>query len=400
LRIYKRPSKKTKSHKKGEVGFRYAVTLEGSDENGKRTRRYLGTFATKDEAKDKGRKALNNRDQGIDVVPGKMTMNALFQKFIQDAAVRNLSGTTLHGYRQIWKRVEKPIGAIPIKKLTAARLSDLYGDLARNGWEGGHGPLSVRSIRHTHALVSTVLAWGVRLQYAAFNVAERVEPPKGAHKRARPYERSDALRLIQEAAKTRYASLVIFGFETGLRRGELAGLKWSDVDAKARAATIRGAVGQVPGRTWYKATKTESVARIALSEIALEALRAQRVRQAKDKLAAGEFYRDEGFVFTPELGGSPSPGAISHAIRRIAARAGLSIRGVHAMRHSTGSWLIRAGVDIRTVAALLRHSSASTTLNVYAHELEGAQAGAVMHLLGASGNNSATKISSDDAKPL
>ncbi len=108
-------------------------------------------------------------------------------------------------------------------------------------------------------------------------------------------------------------------------------------------------------------------------------------------LAAGALYVDDGFVFTAQLGGQPSPGAISHAIRRIAARAKLSVRGVHAMRHSTGSWLIHAGVDVRTVAAVLRHSSASTTLNVYAHEIEGAQAQAVTHLLGAHGNRLAPR---------
>lgn len=163
-----------------------------------------------------------------------------------------------------------------------------------------------------------------------------------------------------------------------------------------RAATIRGAIGQVPKRTWYKATKTERVARIALSDHALEALRAQRVQQAKDKLLAGQLYDDQGFVFTPPQGGMPSPQAITHAIRKIAKRAGTLGLGVHAMRHSTGTWLIRAGIDVRTVAALLRHSSPSTTLNVYAHEMEGAQADAVRHLLG---NRMATAAGLGPKKP-
>jgi integrase len=70
-------------------------------------------------------------------------------------------------------------------------------------------------------------------------------------------------------------------------------------------------------------------------------------------------------------------------------------QGLHSMRHSTGTWLIRAGVDVRTVAALLRHSSPATTLYVYAHEVEGAQADAVRHLLGANGNRMATAVGSD-----
>ncbi len=93
----------------------------------------------------------------------------------------------------------------------------------------------------------------------------------------------------------------------GLRRGELAGLKWSDIDFERRTATIRGAIGQTPGKTWYKSTKTDSVAAVALSDFALEALRAQRLQQAKDKLAVGAMYDDQGFVFATELGGLPSP---------------------------------------------------------------------------------------------
>ena len=90
----------------------------------------------------------------------------------------------------------------------------------------------------------------------------------------------------------------------------------------------------------------------------------------------------------------PTPAALGQGVRRIAERAGLSTRGIHAMRHSTGSWLIRSGVDIRTVAAILRHSATSTTLNVYAHELQGAQAEAMerldRHMRGVDGNRMAT----------
>jgi integrase len=362
-----------------------------------RGRRTLGTFKTKREAEEAERDALSARDRGTDVVPSRLTLGALFELFMKDGEARALSGTTLHGYRQIWKRCDR-IASLPLLKLKPIHLSELYSELARAGWSGGKGTLSTRSIGHTHALISTVLAWGVRLEIVLRNVAEAVEPPKGTKKRARPYERADAERLVAEAARTRYGPLVVFGFETGLRRGELAGMKWSDVDAERRTATIRGAIGQTPGKTWYKSTKTDSVAAVALSDFALEALRAQRVQQAKDKLAAGATYDDQGFVFATELGGLPSPGAISHAVRRIARRAGLSVRGVHAMRHSTGSWLIRSGVDVRTVAAILRHSAPSTTLNVYAHEMEGAQAAAARNLLGANGNRMATAADSSNEK--
>jgi hypothetical protein len=84
---------------------------------------------------------------------------------------------------------------------------------------GGRKGRALLSIGHTHALLSTILGWAERLGLAARNVAEVVESPKGAHKRAKPYERADALRLVEEASQTRYGPLVIFGFETGLAAG-------------------------------------------------------------------------------------------------------------------------------------------------------------------------------------
>ena len=205
------------------------------------------------------------------------------------------------------------------------------------------------------------------------------------------------------ATETRFGPLIVFDFSTGLRRGELAGLKWTDIDFERRTATIRGAVAQISKRIWYKSTKTDLVATIALSDFAVDALRSQRALQAKERLAAGQFYDDLGFVFAPPAGGMPTPAALGQAVRRIAERAGLSMRGTHAMRHSTGSWLIRSGVDIRTVAAILRHSATSTTLNIYAHEQHGAQAEAMerldQHMLGGRGNRMATVAGANEKKP-
>lgn len=112
----------------------------------------------------------------------------------------------------------------------------------------------------------------------------------------------------------------------------------------------------------------------------VKALKLQRATQDEYKKTAANMFDDQGFVFTGPFGGAPSPDAMLHAVRRIAAWAGTSVRGVHAMRHSTASWMIRSGADIRTVQAVLRHSTACTTLNTCAHEIEGAQASAVAHV--------------------
>jgi integrase len=360
---------------------RYTVVVaraEGSIE-----RRSLGTFSTRKEAEKAEREALAARDRGTDLVPQTLTLTEVFSAYMAEAEADGLSETTLRGYRETFRRCET-IATIKLARLKPLHLAQLRAKLLSEGWSGGAGPLSPRSVRNTLALVSTLLAWGVEHELIARNVAavarlrrRRAYAPQIDKKPTRHYERADAERLISEASKTRYGPMIVFAFETGLRRGELAGLRWDDVAFGERYATIKNAVAYVPGRKWLKDTKTHLVARIALSEIAIAALRAQRAHQAKDKLAAGPFYDDQGFVFAPGEGGMYSPGAVYDAVHKIAKRAGLSLRNLHGIRHSTGSWLVRAGVDVTTVAAILRHSTPSTTLAVYSHELEGAQAEAV-----------------------
>ena len=386
MSIYKRASGK------------WAVLVEDPSATNERRRKSLGTFATRKDAERAERDMLSAKDRGIDLTPSRVTMDALFERFMLDAEARNLSGTTLYGYRACWNRCA-PIAKLPVERLKPAHLADLFTAL-------GSSPksLAARTIGHTHALIKTLLAWAMRLELIGRNVAEIVEPPRGARRKSRPYEHGEAARFIEEASRTRLGPAIIVAFTTGLRRGELAGLRWDDIDLERKVATIRGAVAQIPGRVWYKPTKTDLVATIALSPAAIDALRAQRAQQAADKLRAGGYYVDEGFVFAGELGGRPTPGALGQAIRRIARRAGLSQIGVHAIRHSTGSWLIRAGVDVRTVAAVLRHSATSTTLNVYAHEIEGAQAAAVSHLdahlLPSHGNRLATAVTPEKERAI
>lgn len=157
-----------------------------------RGRRPLGTYATKKEAEKAERDALSARDRGIDIAPTNLKLDDLLERYVAAAEARGASGTTIRGYREIWKRCGA-IANLALAKLRPAHLSELYTDLAREGWSGGRGPLSSRSIRHTHALIDAMLRWAVKLEMVFRNVADAVEPPKGRHKAARAYERPKQL---------------------------------------------------------------------------------------------------------------------------------------------------------------------------------------------------------------
>jgi integrase len=361
---------------------RWQVRVSEVDSAGRRKRVNLGTFVRKADAEKAERDALIAREKSIPFAPSTMTLNELFERFIKDAEGRNLSPKTINEYRAKWSLYVSPrLGPLRVDRLRPITLSDFYAEIRTSG--GRHRitkkprPIAAPTVRHVADLISSVLKWAYRLELIARNVSDFVEPPKGEKKTRPSYQPSEAVRLVEEAAETRYGPLVVFAFMTGLRRGELAALRWRDVDLARKVAIIRGSIGQIKERVWYKEVKQGREKSIALSDEAIDALRRQRAQTEADRKAYGPAYLDEDFVFAKPEGGHANPNSIGQAVRRIARRAGLTVTALHSMRHSTGSWLIADGVDIQTVSAVLRHSSASTTLLIYAHELTGAQATAV-----------------------
>ncbi len=163
-----------------------------------------------------------------------------------------------------------------------------------------------------------------------------------------------------------------------LHRSNSAALRWTDIDFTRRVAVVRRAIAEVPGRTWYKATKQETERGVALSAGALDALRDQRRMQDVERMMAGVSYCEDGYAFAGPTGAYSSPGSIGNAVQLLAKRAGLATTRLHALRDTTATVLLRQGEDIATVAAVLRHKSPATTLSVYAHEVLGGQRSAAV----------------------
>lgn len=349
----------------------------------------IGVYPTKKLAKTALVKAIEKRDAGARFVPDRVTLNDLGDRHIAACRERGLSDTTTHRYQQLWDSyIRDRIGETRVADLSPLQLETYYAQLmraggttrrgrAKNAAPGKPRPLAPRTVGHVHGLLQATLNWALRLELVSRNPAAVARPPAGSRRPGKAFEEHEVDALLDTAERYRIGPLIAFVLETGLRRGELAGLRWDDVDLGRAVATIRGAIAQVPGRTWYKSTKQDSVKGVALSTAAIAALRTQKLRQAAERLFGGVAYRDEGFVFAPPLGGYPSPGSLGNAVRRVAKRAGLELTKLHAARHTTATVLLRQGEDLATVAAVLRHSSSSTTLATYAHEVVGAQRAAV-----------------------
>jgi integrase len=353
----------------------YTVVIDVTT-TGRRKRRSVGTFATRRDAERAEREALSSRDRGIDVAPATVTVAELFDRFFRDAAAR-ISPKTRERYEMIERRSIRPtLGPIAVAKLKPAHLSELYASLLANGRARGGG-LSPRTVGHVAQLVRTALAWGVRMELAGRNVALLVDPPKAERSDAAALSVDEVQRLLEATVNARLGPLFAFALATGMRRGEIAALRWEAVDMQAESVVVNVSASWAYGTVTDKSPKSGRTRRVSLSAMAVEALRVQKVRQAEHRLAVGGIYKAQGFVFADEIGDRIHPRSITAAFAKVAKRLKLSTTSFHALRHTAATWMIGGGVDVRTAAAVLGHANANITLSTYAHVIAGAEASAV-----------------------
>ncbi|HEX6425247.1 MAG TPA: site-specific integrase, partial [Acidimicrobiales bacterium] len=207
-----------------------------------------------------------------------------------------------------------------------------------------------------------------------------------AEKRAERFWTPDQARAFLDAtADDRLHPLWALALDTGARRGELSALRWESVDLDGSAVTIRASRTLAGSHVVEGPTKNGKPRVVDLDGRTVAALRAWRVRQARDRLAAGEAWQggtpgESGYVFTNELGEPYRPNVLTQAFGYAQSGLGLPRIVFHALRHTSASILIAAGVAITVVSARLGHSQVSITLEVYSHLMpnDGAAAAVVI----------------------
>jgi integrase len=265
------------------------------------------------------------------------------------------------------------LGRKRLARLTPRDLQNFYGTLL----EAGSAPRTVGNVhRVLHAALKEAAQWGLVTQ----NVAALVSPPRPPRAPMRTLTAAQAGDLLKAATDERLEALYVLALHTGMRKGELLGLRWNDVDLKAQTLHIQGSLQPIPGKGLQVVeVKTESSRRqIRLGTASSEALRRHRVRQAQERLRAGETWTDLDLVFPNTTGRPTHPG---NFLRRdfdpLLKRAGVPRVKFHELRHTCATLLLGEGVHPKIVSELLGHSDITVTLNLYSHVLPTMQQQAV-----------------------
>jgi integrase len=359
-------------------------------------RKTLGVFDTKEKAESALRKALTDAENGIDLPQGNLAFSEVAERFFK-AVVSDLEAITVERYSEHWHlHVKRILGQIPVTRLKAAHLSDLYGRLrsekpryvkkVKNA-DGTVGekvrlgrPLGPNSVLRIHRFVHRLLGWALRQDLVARNVADAVQAPKAAPSPAKALSADQVAVLLATAEGKELYPFLALAVATGMRRGEIGALTWDSIDFDRGVITVRQAIGEDRfSHRFVKGTKSNRQRTVPLNALALAALRRHRANQAEEKMLHRDVYDDHGFVFADKLGGLLDLDAVSKAFSALASEVGIKVKGIslHSCRHFGATQALVAGNDIRTVAALLGHADASVTLRTYAHVVPGAQEKAV-----------------------
>ncbi len=362
--------------KDGTVSWRVRVDMV-DPVTGKR-RQPQRTYKTKREAEAGMAQWLVEIDRGTAVERSNMMLGEYLAYWLDSVAQHRVRPTTLASYRQIIRnRIAPALGEIPLQRLTPAQVQAIYGRLLEGGRRDGRGrALSPRSVRYTHAVLRMALQDAVKLGLVPRNVCDAATPPKAARPQVEYWDIDDMRRFLGVAREDRYGALWILALHTGMRRGELLGLRWQDVDLDQAILQVRQSLVESGGVIGFQEPKTSGGRRsITLDDTTVTTLRGHRTRQLEERLKASVLWQGEGndLMFTTERGTPPQPSNINRRFVALISRAGVSRIPFHGMRHSHATMLLTRGVHPKVVAERLGHAGIAITLQTYSHVVPGLQ---------------------------
>ena len=348
----------------------YVTTTEGER---KRISRYGKTH---DEAAEKLAKAKELEDKGVPTPAKAWTLADFLAYWLEEIVKPNQRPNTYDKYETMVRLYLVPrLGKKKLTKLSTADLRKFFKELANAGAGGSTRQECMKTLRNA-------LNRAMREELILRNVATLVDMPQATAKEVIPWSGREAITFLRSARSHRLYAAFVFSIVLGLRRGELLGLRWIDLDLSTGTAhprkqvLRRKKVGLV-----HADLKTEhSKGALPLPRLCLEALGERRMVQRLEKEKAGERWTEMDLVFTTETGGMIDPDGFSGTFERRVIRSTVRRIPLHHTRHTTGSLLALLGVHPNDAQKILRHSRIATTLEIYTHVTSDSQRAAVAKL--------------------
>lgn len=347
-------------------GDKYRVCFDyGVDREGNRVRKYR-TFDTKRDATRAFNEHKVKMDKGTQVMPSEYTFAQWLDYWYKDIILPQIEETTAYGYRGMIENYLKPqLGEIRLQKLTARDIQQYYT------WLMDEKKLSPNTVIKHHNLLTNTLNAAERQEYITKNPMRAVSPPKKRQREAKFYTPEQLGILLDKAVGTRLELPVFICAYLGLRRGELCGLRWSDVDLEHKTITIENTRTQAGKKEIEKGTKTASSTRtLYLPDTLCDMLKAAREHQQACRAEYKNAYDDNDYVVVMEDGRPFRPNYLSELFGKFLADNDLPKIVLHELRHTFASLSNQAGIPAYNIGKALGHSTPATTQKIYTHLLD------------------------------
>ena len=320
--------------------------------------------------------------------PTKMTVGEWLETWERDFLIGVKPFTKLNYSQHIRNHIIPALGNRKLQQLSGPDIQKFYNQLLREGGKirchdkdgnvmkkDGQPvyvsvPLSAKTVKNIHGVLHKALEKAVKLEYIRTNPADSCELSRVEKKEIRPLDDGDISRFMEAVQNHPFRALFLTTLFTGLRRGEVCGLRWDCVDLEHGTITINKQLQNIPGQPGsYRlvSTKNGKSRTLKASHFVVDLLRQQKAEQEEIKRLVGELWHDEGYVFCNAVGEHLSPSTVYHNFKRVASDIGMPAARLHDLRHSYAVASLRAGDNIKTVQSNLGHHTASFTLDVYGH---------------------------------
>ena len=344
------------------------------DENNKRRQKTCTVHGTKRDAERELNRLIHEANSGGFVDSKNLTVAGYMKQWLATAK-ENVAASTYFSY-EVYSRqhIVASLGRHQLAKLQPLHIQAMYTNCLTNGRIDGKGGLSPQSVLHIHRILKEAMGQAVKWQLIARNPVDAVDPPRVPKTEMMFLKQDQVTQLLAQVRDSLIYIPVLLAVTTGMRRGELLGLRWDDIDFTAKTLAVRRSLQQTNTNIAFKETKTASSRRvIALPPFVVEALVVHKGKQAEQKLLLGEVYEDSGLVCTHPDGRLIQPNHLSHLFDVARNARGWGKLRFHDLRHTHATLLLQQGVHPKVVQERLGHSSIATTLNVYSHVLPSMQ---------------------------
>jgi len=344
----------------------------GYDEKGKQiVKRKSVTASSRREAEKAYNLFASEVQKGEVAFTGKLKLYEFAQRWFDEHCKKKLAPKIQRSYRNhLNNRILPVLGHIDINKLQPSHIISFINNLQNNRkrFDGRGGEVTNEAVRYSFRILSSMLNDAVHWQIIPNNPCEKVEPPSGDHSVVKiPTEENiDKITVALADEPLKYRTIVMLAIDSGLRLGELMGLKWSDIDFENFTLNVTKSNQALSGTGIFtKSPKDQSsVRKIAISLTSIELLKKHQQVQIAEKNLLAEKWIGEDWIFTQWNGRPIYPTTPSSWFRKFLKRNNLPHMSFHALRHLSATVLIAQGIPLKNVSSRLGHADIRTTANI------------------------------------